>query len=118
MLGIPPSAYTPGAPYRRRAPLRRHRAWALVLSTLGVVAMAALLSAPGAIVDLSVLVLGLVLLSAFLVRPPGGSVWAGLLIFLLVALLTTGILKAAWLVGNLPTTNDHTSLGPTCVSRR
>ena len=53
--------------------------------------------------------LGLVLLGAFLVRPHGSSLGAGALVFLLVAIMTTGGLKAAWLVNNLPSPNDHSS---------
>lgn len=110
MLGIPPSAHAPTAAERRGGtPQRKHRAWAIVLAVLGMVAIATLFGAPGVIVDLSVLVLGLVLLGASLVRPHGSSFRAGILVFLLVALVTTGILKAAWLVNNLPSTNDHSS---------
>jgi hypothetical protein len=74
-----------------------------------MVALGALFSAPGAIVDLSILVVGLALLGASLIRPEGGSVRAGILVFLLVAIVTSGILKAVWLVNNLPSTNDHSS---------
>ena len=110
MLGIPPSAHVPAAVQRRGStPERKHRAWALVLSALGTVAIAALFFAPGVIIDLSVLVLGLVLLGAFLVRPHGSSLRVGALVFLLVAMMTTGALKGAWLVSNLPSPNDHGS---------
>jgi len=73
-----------------------------------MVAIAVLFGAPGVIVDLSVLVLGLVLVGASLVRADGSS-GAGILVFLLVALVTIGILKTAWLVNNLPSTNDRSS---------
>jgi hypothetical protein len=74
-----------------------------------VVAIAALFGAPGIIVDAFVLVLGLVFVGASLVHTHGSSLRAGILVFLLVALVTTGVLKAAWLVNNLPSTNDHSS---------
>jgi hypothetical protein len=74
-----------------------------------MIASAALFGAPGVVVDLSVLVLGLVLLGASLARTHGSSLRAGILVFLLLALVATGILKAAWLVNNLPSTNDHSS---------
>ncbi len=110
MLGTPPSDHVPpGAPRSGGTPERKHGAWALVLSALGMVAIAALFGAPGVIVDLSALVLGLVLFGALLVRPHGSSLRAGILVFLLVALVVTGILKAAWLVNNLPSTSDRSS---------
>ena len=110
MLGIPPSPYAPIAPQRRRGtPERKHKAWVFVLMALGLVAVAAFFGAPGAIIELSIPVLGLSLLGASLVRPGGGSLRAGILVFLLVAVVTTGALKAAWLVNNLPSMNDHGS---------
>ena len=76
---------------------------------LGIVAMAALFVVPGIVVDLTVLVLGLVLLGASMVRPHVGSVRAVMLVLMLMALVTSGITKAAWLVNNLPTRNDPSS---------
>ena len=113
MLGVPPAGRaphrTPGSVSRLS---RRHRAWLLIVSALGVVAAAVLFGAPGVIVDLTVLVLGLLLLGAVLIRARGTSLRAVSLVFLLVALVATGMLKAAWLASNLPSKNDHSSPWP------
>lgn len=109
MFGMPPNAHSPTkAPSKEGTSDRTHWTWALVLSALGMAVIAALFLAPG-VIDLSVLVLGLVLLGAFLVRPHGSSLRAGSLVFLLVAIVTTSSVKAAWLVNNLPSPNDHSS---------
>jgi len=70
---------------------------------------AAVFGAPGVLVDLAVVVVGLVLLCASFVRPNGGLIRAGVLVSLLVAILVSGVLKAVWLVNNLPSPNDHSS---------
>jgi hypothetical protein len=112
MLGIPPSDHAPTAAQRSGDSPKgtyRVRVWPLILSALGMIAIAAVFGASGVLVDLLALVLGLVLLGTSLVRPHGTSLRAGILVFLLVALLATGILKVAWLVNNLPSPNGHSS---------
>jgi len=99
---------------RGRTPKGKHRAraWLLSLMALFMIVGVVLFGAPGVIVELSVLVLGLSLLGASVVRTHGTSLRAGILVFLLLALMTTGILKAELLVNNLPSLNDHSSPWP------
>ncbi len=112
MLGVPPSTEASTNPQDSgHSPKGKHRArvWLLSLLALFMIVGAAVFGAPGVLVDLAVVVVGLVLFGASLVHANGGLIRAGVLVSVLAAILASGVLKAVWLANNLPSPNDRSS---------
>jgi hypothetical protein len=107
MLGTPPVRQPDEHQYKRLA-IGKPR-WLAVFLALAVVVGGVALGAPGVLLELAVLVLGVALVVALVRSPDRGWRHAVLLGVMVAVVLATGTLKAAWLAADLPSAHDQGS---------